>query len=176
MHPTLHQTRTALAEQLRDLDLAATQAHPRGEPASWNAQQIVEHLLATYDICTASLDARLVKGRALETPVPWKARLAQWLTIDIGYFPRGRKAPEAVRPDDISATPQDGAGLNESVRIALTKLDEALDRVAVVYPSQPVSTHIVLGPLTVRQWRKFHRVHGRHHAKQLARVKGSSAS
>jgi hypothetical protein len=27
--------------------------------------------------------------------------------------------------------------------------------------------HPVLGPLTVEQWRKFHWIHGRHHAKQI---------
>jgi hypothetical protein len=27
--------------------------------------------------------------------------------------------------------------------------------------------HPVLGPLTARQWRKFHWVHGRHHVAQI---------
>lgn len=173
MHPFLQQTRTALSEELQGLNLAATQAHPRGDLASWSVQQVIEHLLATYSTCTTALDARLAKGRALESPLSLKARLWQWLIIDVGYFPPGRKSPEAVRPGVVLLAPQDGAALDESVRAALTKLDEALARVADVYPSQPVVTHIILGPLTVRQWRKFHRVHARHHAKQLARVKAA---
>jgi hypothetical protein len=171
MHPLFEQIHTTLSKELRGLDVAATQAHPRGEIASWNVQQVIEHLLATYSTNTASLDARIAKGRALETPVPLKARVSQWVLIDCGYFPPGRKAPEAVCPGVVSMAPQDGAGLEEAVRAALAKLDAALDRVAAVYPSQPVATHLVLGPLTVRQWRKFHRVHGCHHAKQLARIK-----
>jgi hypothetical protein len=27
--------------------------------------------------------------------------------------------------------------------------------------------HPILGPLTAEQWRKFHWVHGRHHARQI---------
>jgi hypothetical protein len=34
--------------------------------------------------------------------------------------------------------------------------------------------HPVLGPLTARQWRKFHWVHGRHHVKQILRLRGMS--
>jgi len=176
MHPLLQQTHSALSEQLRGLDLDATQLHPAGDPEAWNVQQVIEHLLATYNLCAASLDARLAKGRALETPISFKGRLAQWLITDVGYFPPGRKAPEPVRPGVAGLTPHDGAGLEECLRVALTRLDETLDRVGAVYPSQPVSTHVVLGPLTVRQWRRFHLVHGKHHAKQLARVKASTGS
>ena len=176
MHPLLQQTHSALSEQLRGLDLTETQLHPPGTPEAWNVQQVIEHLLATYSLCTASLDSRLAKGRALETPISFRGRMAQWLLTDVGYFPPGRKAPEPVRPGVVQLMPQDGAALEECVRVALTKLDETLDRVAAVYPSQPVSTHLVLGPLTVRQWRRFHLVHGKHHAKQLARVKVSTAS
>jgi hypothetical protein len=31
--------------------------------------------------------------------------------------------------------------------------------------------HPILGPLTAMQWRKFHFVHGRHHVKQLLRLR-----
>jgi hypothetical protein len=27
--------------------------------------------------------------------------------------------------------------------------------------------HLILGPLTAGQWRKFHWVHGQHHARQI---------
>lgn len=174
MHPLLQQTYTALSEQLQDIDLATAQRHPRGDATAWNAQQVIEHLLATYATCTASLDARLAKGRPLESKRPIRARFWQWVIIDLGYFPPGRKAPEAVRPGLIPLTAQDGAGLQERVRDALARMDESLNRAAAVYPSRPVVTHIVLGPLSVRQWRGFHRVHARHHAKQLARLRAAA--
>jgi hypothetical protein len=31
--------------------------------------------------------------------------------------------------------------------------------------------HPVLGPLTAAQWRKFHWVHGKHHVKQILRLR-----
>jgi len=35
-----------------------------------------------------------------------------------------------------------------------------------------VLDHPVLGPLTARQWRKFHWIHGRHHLKQINKLRG----
>ena len=34
-----------------------------------------------------------------------------------------------------------------------------------------VLDHPFLGPLTARQWRKFHWVHGRHHLKQIQKLR-----
>jgi len=34
--------------------------------------------------------------------------------------------------------------------------------------------HPILGPLTARQWKKFHLVHGMHHRKQLLRLREAS--
>jgi hypothetical protein len=31
--------------------------------------------------------------------------------------------------------------------------------------------HVILGPLTVKQWKKFHLAHGLHHLKQIRRRK-----
>jgi hypothetical protein len=176
MHPVLQQAYAALSKELEGLDLSATQAHPRGDASAWSVQQVIEHLLATYATCTASLDGRLAKGRPLESPLSFRLRFWQWVIIDVGYFPPGRKAPEPVRPGVVTLAAQDGAGLAQNVRAALSKLDTALDRVQAVYPARPVVTHIVLGPLTVCQWRRFHRVHARHHAKQLVRVKAATTS
>jgi hypothetical protein len=33
--------------------------------------------------------------------------------------------------------------------------------------------HPILGPLTAAQWRKFHLVHGRHHAEQILQLRKS---
>jgi hypothetical protein len=34
-----------------------------------------------------------------------------------------------------------------------------------------VLDHPILGPLTAAQWRKFHLIHGRHHVKQIDRLR-----
>jgi hypothetical protein len=35
-----------------------------------------------------------------------------------------------------------------------------------------LANHPVLGPLTIYQWPKFHRVHTRHHMKQIRAMRG----
>jgi hypothetical protein len=32
---------------------------------------------------------------------------------------------------------------------------------------------MILGPLTIRQWRKFHLIHGRHHIKQIRAIRAA---
>jgi hypothetical protein len=34
-----------------------------------------------------------------------------------------------------------------------------------------VLDHPILGPFSIAQWRKFHLVHGRHHVKQIRRLR-----
>jgi hypothetical protein len=36
-----------------------------------------------------------------------------------------------------------------------------------------IAEHPILGPLTASEWRKFHWVHGRHHARQILQLKNS---
>ncbi len=31
--------------------------------------------------------------------------------------------------------------------------------------------HMILGPLSLAQWRRFHLVHGRHHIRQIAAIR-----
>jgi hypothetical protein len=35
---------------------------------------------------------------------------------------------------------------------------------------------VVLGPLTIPQWRRFHLVHTQHHMKQVARLRAFSSA
>ncbi len=37
-----------------------------------------------------------------------------------------------------------------------------------------IMDHLFLGPLTASEWRKFHWVHGRHHARQIRERMGKS--
>ena len=52
----------------------------------------------------------------------------------------------------------------------LAAMDEALNRIEPHAKDAPVLTHFLLGPLNVRQWRRFHRAHARHHAAQVERI------
>ena len=50
----------------------------------------------------------------------------------------------------------------------IAAMDEVIAQCEQRYGSRTrVLDHPVLGPLTARQWRKFHLAHGRHHVKQI---------
>jgi hypothetical protein len=44
------------------------------------------------------------------------------------------------------------------------------------FRGRAIFEHPILGPLTARQWRKFHLVHGRHHVKQIRRLREEQRS
>jgi hypothetical protein len=52
----------------------------------------------------------------------------------------------------------------------LAAMDEVLNRIEPQAKDAPVLTHFLLGPLSVRQWRRFHRAHARHHTAQIERA------
>jgi hypothetical protein len=53
---------------------------------------------------------------------------------------------------------------------ALKLLDAELTRCERAFGLEVVASHFRLGPLTVKQWKKFHLVHGKHHLAQLDRI------
>jgi hypothetical protein len=57
----------------------------------------------------------------------------------------------------------------------ITAMDEAIAHCEQRHGKRTrLLDHPVLGPLTARQWRKFHWVHGKHHVKQIQRLRASS--
>ena len=116
--------------------------HAEGE---WSIAETIEHLARTFSGTS--------KG------------FASLLVIDCGYFPAGRKSPEMALPRGIE--PERALPLAlENLRV----MDDALARAAKAFGTRiHVLDHPVLGPLSVREWRKFHWVHTRHHAGRIVR-------
>jgi len=167
VHPALEQTRDLLAAELAGRTAEQVSRHPAGDAARWNAQQVIEHLSATWRLTTDGLEDRLRKGRPLQTHATWKQRWAQWMVCNLGYFPPRRQAPGATRPPAELGTAVDGDALVARIGAELETMDGGLTRMEPVAAGGAALTHMVLGPLTVAQWRRFHRVHARHHAKQI---------
>jgi hypothetical protein len=88
------------------------------------------------------------------------------MVIEAGYFPKGVKAPEFTRPR--GSAPE---SVLPAFREALRAMDEILERCEQRFGHGKVAAHFLFGPLSVRQWRKFHWVHTRHHAAQIARLR-----
>ncbi len=109
--------RDELAKALAGLDERQTQLKPGGDPARWSIQQIVGHLLLTYKATIEAVDARVAKGAATKASPSVAQRVGQFALCRIGYFPRGRLAPERVTAaTDAPAVP--GAGLTAHGRRA----------------------------------------------------------
>ncbi len=131
----------------------------------WSPVQILEHLLLTYKNTSKGLARCLEKGSPLATSATLKQRLATQLILGIEYFPPGRKAPERTTP---RGTPPEE--VRQTLLAELDTMAARLDDCERKFgPSTKLLDHPVLGPFTAEQWRKFHWVHGRHHARQIRR-------
>jgi hypothetical protein len=171
MKDDLEVLREELELALGGLDSKQTQLRPVGTLDKWTIQQIVGHLLRTYAATEKAMDARILKGqptKAKVTPMQWAA---QYLLLRVGYFPRGRVAPEAVcAPVGEEAAP---AGiLITQIELALSAMDRKLVAAEALFGSrQRAVNHMALGPLNAGQWSKFHLAHGRHHIKQIVAIR-----
>jgi hypothetical protein len=138
-------------------DLAAA---PAGK---WSAAQILEHLFLTYKGTNRNLARCLEQGAPSATRATLKDRLATLLVVNLGYMPQGRKAPEHVIPRSMS--PEE---VRQAITPELKSMGSGLDDCERRFGARrKIMDHPILGPLTADEWRKFHWVHGRHHARQI---------
>lgn len=135
----------------------------RRPEGKWCVAEVLEHLYLTYTGTQKAFERCLHAGKPLGGVPTFKQRVATTAVTELGYFPKGRKSPDQVLPRGMSA---------EKVVAEIGPQIAAMDRVIAQceqrYGSRiKVLDHPVLGPLTARQWRKFHLAHGRHHVKQI---------
>jgi DinB family protein len=160
MNSYLERLRQELEDAIGDAspsDLAQAPA------AKWSTAQILEHLFLTYKNTNRGLAKCLEKGAPLATRATLKDRLATLLVVRVGYFPEGRAAPERTIPRGMP--PQE---VRQAIAPELQKMGSGLDDCEGRFGARTkILDHPILGPLTADEWRKFHWVHGRHHARQI---------
>lgn len=167
MDTYLQRLRDAITSATSGMDTAALTRHPEG---TWCAAQVLEHLYLTYAGSVKGFERCLQEGRALARSITLKERVATLLVTSLGYFPEGRRAPERTVPRGMAAEEVVKA-LGEKLAVMddlITQCETRFGR------SIRILDHPVLGPLTARQWRKFHLVHGQHHVKQIWRLRGQA--
>jgi hypothetical protein len=140
--------------------------HP---PGKWCATEILEHLYLTYTGTIKGFERLLASGKPTATSPSTKQRWRTLVVIGLGYVPTGRKAPSVAEPRGLSS---------ETVRTELGTKIAAMDTIIEQCESRfgrgiPLLDHPILGPLSARQWRKFHLLHGMHHRKQLLRLRNA---
>jgi hypothetical protein len=164
MDSYLQRLQDAITRATHGMDAAALTRHPDGK---WCAAQILEHLYLTYAGSVKGFERCLNEGRPLARTPTLKERVSTLLVIGLGYFPEGRKAPERTVPR--------GAAAEDVVKVfgkELSAMDDLITQCETRFGrSTRILDHPVLGPLTARQWRKFHLIHAQHHAKQILRLR-----
>lgn len=164
MDPYLKQLQQEIAASVEGLSPEQLSWH---RPGKWNIVEILEHLYLTYTGTLKGLSRLLVSGGPPVLKPTLKDRLQCFVVLGFGYLPAGREAPQFSRPKGLSPeTVMEGIGGK------IAEMDEALTRSATQFGAQrKVLSHTFLGPFSIDQWRKFHLVHGRHHLKQIRRLR-----
>ena len=164
MHADLQRTREVIDQATDGMTMEELSWRTQGK---WCAAEILEHLSLTYGGTAKGL-ARVAAGGTSMASVPrLKQRIAAWVVTTWKVLPGGRKSPEQVVPQGMPADQ-----VLATIRKNLTDMDEAINSCeSAIGTSIRIADHPVLGPLTAKQWRRFHFVHTRHHMKQIAALR-----
>ena len=144
-------------------------AWQQAPPGKWTSAQIVEHLALALELSSATFAARRAKGPMARRGTTLKEKIGKVFTFGLGWFPPGRKAPQATTP-----APRVEAQAAEAHFRAAFAGWEAMERDLLPARRRDLFVkHPRLGDLTLEEWGRFHLVHARHHARQIrARLAG----
>lgn len=155
----------AIESATRNMSVAELSQRPA--EGKWSSAEILEHLNLTYIGTVKNLERSLTAGRPLGGTPTRKQRLLSSLVTNFGYLRKGRKSPEAAKPMGMHAE-----NILGEINSRIAQLDDVIQKCESKFGERSfVANHPMLGPFTMQQWRKFHRVHGRHHVKQIERMR-----
>lgn len=132
----------------------------------WSAAEVLEHLYLTYTGTIKGFERLLAAGKPLATRASLKHRARASFVFGFNYLPSGRKAPPHTVPRGL---------VTERIRTEIygkiAAMDQIIQECERSFGTGPLLDHPILGPLTAQRWRRFHLIHGRHHAKQIVRLR-----
>jgi hypothetical protein len=138
--------------------------HPAGK---WCAAEVLEHLYLTYSGTIKGFERVMEAGKPLATRASMAQRLRTLVVVGFNHMPSGRTAPATTRPRGLPAEK-----VRNEVGLKIVAMDAIIAQCETRFGrGVDLLDHPILGPLTATQWRKFHLVHGMHHAKQLLRLR-----
>ena len=164
MDSRLETLKQALESAMEGLTGEQLSWHPAEK---WCVAEVLEHLYLTYTGTVKGFEKAIAAGKPLVTPASMVQRARAFVVLGLGYMPGGRTAPENTRPRGLAA---------EKVREEILGKIAAMDAIIAQCEERfgrgvKLLDHPILGPLTGAQWRKFHLVHGRHHQRQILRLR-----
>jgi hypothetical protein len=141
----------------------------RHREGKWSTLQILDHLNLTYVGTIKNFERCLATGRPGASSDRHSRRWRRLVVTGLGIFPSGRKSPIRVEPR--GDPPQE---LPSEILKNLVRMSEVIAESDVRFGrGKPLADHPILGPLTATEWRKFHLVHGKHHVKQILKLRQS---
>jgi len=160
MDSPLEELKQALESAVEGMTREQLSWHPAEK---WCAAEVLEHLYLTYTGTIKGFEKVLAAGKPLATRTSLRHRARRLVVLGFSHMPGGREAPANTRPKGLPT---------EEVREGIGAKIVAMDAVMAQCEDRfgrgvKLLDHPILGPLTARQWRKFHRVHGMHHQKQI---------
>jgi len=166
MDSRLEELRQALESSVEGLSGEQLSWHP---PAKWCADEVLEHLYLTYTGTIKGFAKVLEAGKPLATSASMKQRVRTLVVLGFQHMPEGREAPMNTCPRGLPAEK-----VRSEVGAKIAEMDAIMARCEARFGRRsPLLDHPILGPLTAKQWRTFHLVHGRHHVKQLLRLRST---
>lgn len=133
----------------------------------WSIAQVLEHLYLTYTGTIRGFERMMKSGKPLASAPSTKQRLQSLVVFGLNYMPSGRKAPQQTTPRGLAMEL-----VTAEMQGKIAAMDEIICECERRFGTGRMLDHPILGPLTGKQWRRFHLIHGRHHAKQIARMRG----
>ena len=133
----------------------------------WSIAEILEHLYLTYTGTIKGFEKCLEARKPLARVPTLQDRMRTAVVVKCGYLPEGRKAPQNAVPRGL---PPERV-LSEVVE-KIAAMDAIITEAEHKFGSRRrLLDHPILGPLQANEWRKFHWIHGRHHLKQIQRLR-----
>lgn len=160
----LAELQSVLASAIQGMSIEDLGRHPVGK---WSSAEILDHLNLTYLGTIKNFERCLASGRSQPSPDRSSHRWRRIAILNLGFFPSGRTTPQWVRPRGTPA-----AQLTKEIFENIRRMDHLIHESGVRWGhGEPVASHPILGALTAQEWRKFHLVHGKHHVRQILRLK-----
>jgi len=167
MDAYLERLQERIASATRGMDGEQLRRHPEGK---WCALEVLEHLYLTYAGTVKGFERCLKEGKPLARKPVFQDRIKALIVTGLMHMPTGRKAPERAQPRGMQADE-----LLSDIGPKISAMDDLISQCEARFGKRTrVLDHPILGPLNVVQWRKFHWVHGRHHLKQIHKLRQGS--
>jgi hypothetical protein len=162
--------KSELADALAGLSATEMDARPAGRDDAWSIRQIAEHLRLSYDLTAHAFRQQIARGSTTRAIASMKQLWAQFYILRLGGFPRGVKAHPLITPTR-TVSEEDGAATLARLSSSLDVMQDYLRKGEREFGDKRAVRHFVLGPMTMRQWMRFHERHTRHHVRQIAEIR-----